>query len=74
MNWGVAFKSESREMASMMVPMLYQREDLRRCEEESQNGFGMVVIWRWRSSIARAEQWKMMDRRESRFSGLTMEM
>jgi len=44
MNWGVAFKSESREIASMMVPMLYQREDLRRCERENQNGFEMVVI------------------------------
>jgi len=58
MNWGVAFKSESREIASMMVPMLYQREDLRRCERESQNGFGMVVIWRWRSSTVKAERRK----------------
>jgi hypothetical protein len=31
MNSGVAFRSDSREMASIMLPMLYQREDLSRC-------------------------------------------
>ena len=33
MNWGVAFRSWSSAIASTMLPMLYQREDLRRCEK-----------------------------------------
>lgn len=48
MNWGVALRSESREMASMMVPMLYQREDLRRCEEDwVKKYYGRKRLWRW---------------------------
>ena len=37
MNWGVAFRSWSSAIASTMLPMLYQRDDLRRCDERCQN-------------------------------------
>ena len=43
MNWGVAFRSWSSAIASTMLPMLYQRDDLRRCDRRCQNrewGFG----------------------------------
>lgn len=40
MNSGVQFRSWSREIASTMVPMLYQREDLSRC-----GGGGGVRGW-----------------------------
>jgi len=62
MNWGVAFKSESREIASMMVPMLYQREDLRRCEREKLKD---VMEGRGDSDS---------ELKTVRLSGLTMEM
>jgi hypothetical protein len=31
MNWGVAFRSETRHSSSMYWPIVYQRADLRRC-------------------------------------------
>lgn len=37
MNWGVAFRSWSSAIASTMLPMLYQRDDLRRCDRRCQN-------------------------------------
>lgn len=46
MNSGVALRSDSKEMASIMLPMLYQREALRRCgrrELEDVVGVKMMV-------------------------------